>query len=174
MFIWINCRIHSFVKMQSFSNWIQCVVRSSAGRCPASPRLLMWTLPLGEMVTHVMDPFLRLIRSHAWGFTWSSIGRIFVDCRPNSRYWTFIQLWVSTKLVIYGHRTALIRVKLCEVREYPPSLNSSAGEVSDDVGVAHDHLVAVILLGGIGAPKVLPVLRQFSHCQEKICIWSKR
>ena len=64
------------------------------------------------------------------------------------------------------------QVKLCEVREYPPSLNSSAGEVSDDVGVAHDHLVAVILLGGIGAPKVLPVLRQFSHChcQENICI----
>ena len=48
----------------------QCVVRSSAGRCPASPMLLTWTLPFGEMVTHVMEPFLRLIRSHAWGFTW--------------------------------------------------------------------------------------------------------
>ena len=45
----------------------------SLGRCSLAPRDLTETVPVGRMVTRVILPLARLIRSHASGGSWRAL-----------------------------------------------------------------------------------------------------
>lgn len=128
----------------------QVRVSFSGGMNPASPRALRATLPLGRMVSHVMLPLFRPIRSHPSGG----------NCRALPRDQTAPLNGFRSHLAVLNESTGLWRRDEPSEKPWtraspPPPQHKPADKIADDIGMTHDDLVAVLLLLGVGPVDVV-------------------